>query len=178
MLASRLCLRAINRPAPTWTSTSRYLNASPLGASAWQSKRIFVSTPRHRKSDTARIPNVQQQVQAQIKEEVEESVKPENVKKAKEAQPATRIDPLLAEQTLSNKEQRQADWAIIRNMAHYLWPKNDFGTRFRVGLSVGLLVGAKVCRLYFIFIDCTHVDSVCRSSTCKCLSTSNLSSTA
>jgi hypothetical protein len=40
--------------------------------------------------------------------------------------------------------QRQADWAIIRDMAHYLWPKNDFSTRFRVGLSVGLLVGAKV----------------------------------
>ena len=52
--------------------------------------------------------------------------------------------PLLAEQTVSNKEQRKADWAIIKDMAHYLWPKNDFSTRFRVGLSVGLLVGAKV----------------------------------
>jgi hypothetical protein len=54
------------------------------------------------------------------------------------------VDPLLAEQTVSNKEQRKADWAIIKDMAHYLWPKDDFGTRFRVGLSVALLVGAKV----------------------------------
>lgn len=52
--------------------------------------------------------------------------------------------PLLAEQTVTNKEQRQADWAIIKDMAHYLWPKNDLGTRFRVGLSLALLVGAKV----------------------------------
>jgi ABC transporter ATM len=57
---------------------------------------------------------------------------------------AAKNDVLLSEQTVSNQMQRQADWAIIRDMAHYLWPKNDFSTRFRVGLSVGLLVGAKV----------------------------------
>ena len=60
------------------------------------------------------------------------------------ATPTAKGGPLLAEQTVSNKEQRKADWAIIKDMAHYLWPKNDFSTRFRVGLSVGLLVGAKV----------------------------------
>lgn len=60
------------------------------------------------------------------------------------AKPATTNDPLLAEQTVSNKEQRKADWAIIKDMSRYLWPKNDFKTKFRVGLSVGLLVGAKV----------------------------------
>jgi ATP-binding cassette subfamily B (MDR/TAP) protein 7 len=69
--------------------------------------------------------------------------------------------PLLAEQTVSNKEQRKADWAIIKDMAHYLWPKNDFSTRFRVGLSVGLLVGAKVggC-LVGRSLGKTHVDSL------------------
>jgi hypothetical protein len=69
--------------------------------------------------------------------------------------------PLLAEQTVSNKEQRKADWAIIKDMAHYLWPKNDFSTRFRVGLSVGLLVGAKVggC-LIGRSLRKTHVDSL------------------
>lgn len=143
MLASRLCLRAASRPS---ISTSQRLYTRPQASILWHAKRIFVTTPRHRKSDTARIQTIQQE-QTQNKEEPKESVKPENVEKSKPAQPATKNDPLLAEQTVSNKEQRQADWAIIKNMAHYLWPKNDFGTRFRVGLSVGLLVGAKVCKL-------------------------------
>lgn len=64
------------------------------------------------------------------------------------------VDPLLAEQTVSNKEQRKADWAIIKDMAHYLWPKDDFGTRFRVGLSVALLVGAKVIYNLPYVMDC------------------------
>lgn len=54
-------------------------------------------------------------------------------------------DPLLQESRLSNKEQRKADWAIIKEMSKYLWPKDNMGTKFRVGVSVGLLVGAKVC---------------------------------
>lgn len=36
------------------------------------------------------------------------------------------------------------DWAIMKDMVQYLWPKNDFNTRFRVSLSLGLLIGAKV----------------------------------
>ena len=32
-------------------------------------------------------------------------------------------DDLLAEQKVSNKEQRKADWAILKEMAKYLWPK-------------------------------------------------------
>jgi ABC transporter ATM len=30
---------------------------------------------------------------------------------------------LLSESTQANKEQRKADWAIMREMAKYLWPK-------------------------------------------------------
>ena len=70
-------------------------------------------------------------------------------------------DPLLAEQTVSNKEQRKADWAIIKDMAHYLWPKDDFGTRFRVGLSVALLVGAKVIDNPPCLVSC-HVNAIPR----------------
>lgn len=103
-------------------------------------------------------------------------MKPENVKKEKPAQPATKNDPLLAEATVSDKEQRKADWAIIRDMAHYLWPKDDFGTRFRVGLSVGLLVGAKVSPRIPVRMN-NKVDSLCRYSMFKCHFTSNPSST-
>ena len=68
---------------------------------------------------------------------------PDSVQKEKPAEP-NKQPSLLGEQTVSNKEQRKADWAIIKDMARYLWPKNDLGTRFRVSLSVALLVGAKV----------------------------------
>ncbi|KAL9014318.1 MAG: hypothetical protein Q9173_001026 [Seirophora scorigena] len=39
------------------------------------------------------------------------------------ANKAPNTDNLLSEQTVSNKEQRKADWAIIKEMAQYLWPK-------------------------------------------------------
>lgn len=172
MLASRLCLRAAAS-----TSTSQYLRLRPAGAIAWHTKRVFVTTPRHRKSDTARIATFQQD-QVQSQEGAKESVEPENVEKSKPAKPAAKNDLLLAEQTVSNKEQRKADWAIIRDMAHYLWPKNDFGTRFRVGLSVGLLVGAKVGITPIVLDESTRVDQTYRFSTSKYRFISNPSSTA
>jgi ABC transporter ATM len=36
---------------------------------------------------------------------------------------APRAPDLLIEQTVSNKEQRKADWAIMKEMSRYLWPK-------------------------------------------------------
>lgn len=56
---------------------------------------------------------------------VPESVKPEIFKKpeAAKANNAPNTDNLLSEQIVSNKEQRKADWAIIKEMAQYLWPK-------------------------------------------------------
>ena len=33
------------------------------------------------------------------------------------------VDPLLSEHIVSNKEQRKADWAIMKEMTRYLWPK-------------------------------------------------------
>ena len=63
--------------------------------------------------------------QLQFKPEKPESIKPETVQKPVDAEPdeAPKTDGLLSEQTVSNKEQRKADWAIIKEMAKYLWPK-------------------------------------------------------
>lgn len=54
-----------------------------------------------------------------------EPVKPETVKKTPGAtvNQAPNTDGLLSEQTVSNKEQRRADWAIMKEMVQYLWPK-------------------------------------------------------
>lgn len=143
MLASRHCLRAVSRPCiSTIPGHARALQGRIYTPILWSSTRIFATTPHHRKVD-ARIQGDQQLAPDQ-KQPAEENVQTETLKKEKAAQPQTKNDPLLAEQTVSNKEQREADWGIIKNMVQYLWPKDDFGTRFRVGLSVGLLIGAKV----------------------------------
>ena len=46
--------------------------------------------------------------------------------------------------SITNAEQRRRDWAIVRRLAVHIWPKDDWGTRARVVLGVGLLVGGKV----------------------------------
>ena len=169
MLSSRLCLRGVAaRPCFPPLSASSSFPYRHLGFKLYN-QRVFATTPRHRKADVARI----QTEAVHDRQESQEGVKPESVKKDKPAE-TTKNDPLLAEQTVSNKEQRKADWAIIKDMAHYLWPKDDFGTRFRVGLSVGLLIGAKV-RLSSSSYCRKDVDSVHRFSMSKYRSTSNLS---
>ncbi|TKA27041.1 Iron-sulfur clusters transporter atm1, mitochondrial [Salinomyces thailandicus] len=156
MLASRLCLRAAARPIPTSISPAHTIGLRASRPTAWPSKRIFVTTPRHRKDETA-ARTLQGEKQAQ--QPAKESVKPESVEKEPPPEP-TKNDPLLAEQTKSNKEQRKADWRIIKDMSHYLWPKDDLGTRFRVGLSVALLVGAKVLNVQVPFYFKSIVDSM------------------
>jgi hypothetical protein len=49
--------------------------------------------------------------------------------------------------SVSNAEQRRRDWAIVRRLAVHIWPKNDWATRGRVVLGVGLLVCGKVRRI-------------------------------
>jgi hypothetical protein len=46
--------------------------------------------------------------------------------------------------SITNAEQRRRDWAIVRRLAVHIWPKDDWGTRGRVVLGVGLLIGGKV----------------------------------
>jgi ABC transporter ATM len=90
---------------------------------------------------------------------------PETAKKAAPAFTTTaRKDPLTLDDK-TNKEQRKADWAIMKEMAQYLWPKDSLGTRFRVGLSLAMLVGAKVLNVQVPFyfksiVDAMNIDFV------------------
>ena len=71
------------------------------------------------------------------KDEQPDDLRPETIQKpgpvASDGVPKT--DALLTEQTMSNKEQRKADWAIMKEMARYLWPKV---CKSRLSLSVAL----------------------------------------
>ncbi|RPB15180.1 iron-sulfur clusters transporter atm1 [Morchella conica CCBAS932] len=73
---------------------------------------------------------------------------------------ASKKTNLLAEAELTTKEQRKADWGIIKEMSKYLWPKDDLGVKVRVGLSLGLLVGAKILNVQVPFFFKTIVDSM------------------
>lgn len=123
--------RAASRPPP------RTLRAYPLASS--HIARVFTTNPLHRKDVHG-----QRSLPATP---------------AKPAKPAT-PDPLLNEQIVTNKEQRTADWAIMKEMSKYLWPKDNLGTRARVALSVGLLVGAKVLNVQVPFYFKNIVDAM------------------
>ena len=80
-------------------------------------------TNHHRQDDEAQ--QQQTRIQAQLQPEQSESIKPESFQETRKAKhdDAARTDALLSEQTITSKEQRQADWAIMKEMARYLWPK-------------------------------------------------------
>jgi ABC transporter ATM len=58
------------------------------------------------------------------------------------------------------QEQRKADWAIMKEMSRYLWPKDSLSTKLRVGLAVSLLVGAKVLNVQVPFYFKSIVDAM------------------
>ncbi|KAG6035366.1 Iron-sulfur clusters transporter atm1, mitochondrial [Claviceps sp. LM458 group G5] len=76
-----------------------------------------------------------------------------------EALKTNQNDP-LAPVDKTAAEQRKADWAIIREMSAYLWPKNGFATKVRVGLAVSLLIGAKLLNVQVPFYFKSIVDSM------------------
>ncbi|KAK3367834.1 P-loop containing nucleoside triphosphate hydrolase protein [Podospora didyma] len=69
------------------------------------------------------------------------------------------VDPLAAIDK-SAQEQRKADWAIMKEMSRYLWPKDSWGDKMRVLLSIGLLVGAKVLNVNVPFYFREIIDSL------------------
>ncbi|KAI5284745.1 Iron-sulfur clusters transporter atm1, mitochondrial, partial [Ascosphaera aggregata] len=68
-------------------------------------------------------------------------------------------DP-LAQPHVSNREQRKADWAIMKEMMKYLWPKGDLPAKTRVSLALALLVGGKVLNVEVPFYFKSIVDSM------------------
>lgn len=54
------------------------------------------------------------------------------------------------------KERNATDWAIIKQLMKYIWPKNDVGVKTRVVVALSLLLGGKVCFFFFglIYASC------------------------
>ncbi|KAK1593482.1 ABC transporter [Colletotrichum navitas] len=79
--------------------------------------------------------------------------------KAKKPAAAAAADPLALPEK-SAQEQRKADWAIMKEMSRYLWPKDSISTKVRVALAVSLLIGAKVLNVQVPFYFKSIVDSM------------------
>lgn len=122
----------------------------------YHSTRVFTSSPLHRKDVHGQRPAPGSQPALQTTK----AAKPASDPAKSKAKVEKAMDPLLGERNLSNKEQRKADWTIIKEMTKYLWPKDNYGTRFRVGLSVALLLSAKLLNVQVPFYFKSIVDSM------------------
>jgi ATP-binding cassette, subfamily B (MDR/TAP), member 7 len=122
--------------------------------------RVFTSTGRFCENERKQTTIQSHDLREPIAADDRPAKIPETAKKAAPAFTTTsRKDPLALDDK-TNKEQRKADWAIMKEMAKYLWPKDSLGTRFRVGLSLGLLIGAKVLNVQVPFYFKSIVDSM------------------
>ncbi|KAJ2978838.1 hypothetical protein NUW58_g7367 [Xylaria curta] len=82
--------------------------------------------------------------------------------KQEDKKPANAPKDPLAVDDKSIQEQRKADWAIMKQMAHYLWPKGkgSLDTKLRVSIAVTLLIGAKVLNVQVPFYFKSIVDAM------------------
>ena len=108
-----------------------YWHQSPVRPGPHQSNSSFNLPPRPVPLNSRSFRQLSQQKQEKSVPPAPKQVTPEAPTKA----------------AISNAEQRRRDWAIVRRLAVHIWPKNDWGTRGRVVLGVGLLVSGKVRRL-------------------------------
>ena len=144
--------------------TSRLLGASRY-LPAYRAYKILpfrqITYTRHLQQNE-RPKSSQDRARVQLRPDKSESIKPESYEEPNKTKPdvAPKVEALLAEQTVSNKEQRKADWAIMKEMARYLWPKDDLGARARVATALALLVASKVLNVQVPFYFKNIVDSM------------------
>ncbi|KND92987.1 Iron-sulfur clusters transporter ATM1, mitochondrial [Tolypocladium ophioglossoides CBS 100239] len=140
LLCPRCCFaRAHSRPS--WLPQPPLAVAQPLRTSAASRREQAPSKPGQPLKPSAILPTA-----------ATANAKPAKAKTAN-------VDPLAGVEK-SATEQRKADWAIMKEMSRYLWPKDSLGTKFRVGLAVALLIGAKLLNVQVPFYFKSIVDSM------------------
>ena len=119
VLSSKVCMPCRIPLKPSFAST-KYLFEQ---RTRFLPLRHLTYTKHLQQNDSSNQQRAQGEVR--LRPEQSESIKPESHLEPNKAKPAEapKTDALLAEQTISNKEQRRADWNIIKEMAKYIWPK-------------------------------------------------------
>ncbi|KAK0532140.1 Iron-sulfur clusters transporter atm1, mitochondrial [Tilletia horrida] len=71
-------------------------------------------------------------------------------------------DPLNLNQSSNktDKEQREADWSIVKNLFVYIWPKDDRAIKIRVVLALALLIGGKLLNVQVPFFFKRIIDTL------------------
>lgn len=129
-------------------------------------RRTFISSVFQRQQQKQTKPTLPNAVpdDAPVKAEISQISTPESAKKpqpaAKSGASGADTTNLSATPNISNKEQRKIDFAIMKEMVKYLWPKGEFGTKVRVASALSLLVGAKVLNVNVPFYFKSIVDSM------------------
>ncbi|KAJ5744240.1 hypothetical protein N7533_009110 [Penicillium manginii] len=136
--------------APCWRPAARFAHPSFAGPSPWTRYNKTQLRPYRSKEQSHPDPRppASQLIDVKAIEKPDGTVK------------AVAKKDLLSESTKATKEQRKADWAILREMTKYLWPKDDWGTKLRVGTALSLLIGAKVLNVEVPFYFKSIVDSM------------------
>lgn len=67
-------------------------------------------------------------------------------------QKAEKKIPTIGGSVVEGNKRNATDWAIIRQLMKYIWPKNDIGVKTRVVIALSLLVGGKVNIFIFQFV--------------------------
>ncbi|KAK4178055.1 putative iron-sulfur clusters transporter [Triangularia setosa] len=138
---SLLLLRARNQTTTPWNNTHRLSALSPSSSL----RAVFHTSPP--RPWGPRGPPMPEPTQTQTPTKgTPKGAKPQ-------------FDPLAAIDK-SAQEQRKADWAIMKEMSRYIWPRDSLGDKMRVLLAVGLLIGAKVLNVQVPFFFREIVDSL------------------
>ncbi|KAK0556228.1 Iron-sulfur clusters transporter atm1, mitochondrial [Tilletia horrida] len=71
-------------------------------------------------------------------------------------------DPLNLNQSSrkTDKEQRDADWSIVKDLFVYIWPKNDRAIKIRVVIALALLIGGKLLNVQVPFFFKAIIDEL------------------
>ena len=118
-LASKVCVPCRIPLQPSLAGSRYLLEQRPR----FPPLRHLVYTKNLRQNDSSRRGRAPGEIR--LRPEQSESIKPEWYQEPSKAKPAEapKTDALLAEQNVTNKEQRRTDWIIIKEMAKYIWPK-------------------------------------------------------
>ena len=87
--------------------------------------RSFVNTVPTRSSDLPKDPHPARSPPDASKISLSQGLKPEGLQKTQpqDGEREVKANDMLGQQIVSNKAQRKADWAIMKEMSGYLWPK-------------------------------------------------------
>lgn len=141
----------ISFQAPLLCSRSFYKPSRPLPTrhtSPAHRIRVLCTSPILREASKSNSSSAARTVSACFPKESQKSPKH-----------ATARDPLVLPDKTA-KEQRKADWAIIKEMSHYLWPKDSWNTKFRVVLALSLMIGGKLANVQVPFYFKSIVDTM------------------